>query len=196
MRDSRPRGSRKALPSKRGWGAEEARPGCLVSGNDFIPTPIVPRKQFLFTNRPAIVLLVPEEICGWAGLHNCRCGPCQSPWLREASAAGRAQHSTWALIYLSEAAWTQPPSPRLALFCCSIWGLIHAEIHPPYLLPHPVASVQGSLASVVCGRATAIEVLHGAQARRGQAGLHHPFIIFQAWLHVGNVNTKPEGFVG
>lgn len=64
MRDPRPTGSRKALPSKPGRGAEEARQGCLVSGNDFILSPIVAGKQFLFTNRPAIVLLVPEEICG------------------------------------------------------------------------------------------------------------------------------------
>jgi len=64
MRDWRPAESRKALPSKLGWGAEEARQGCLVSGNDFIPSPVVVGKQFLFTNRLAIVLPLPEEICG------------------------------------------------------------------------------------------------------------------------------------
>lgn len=64
MRNSKPTGSRKALPSKLGWGAEEARQSCLVSGKNFIPSPIVAGKQFLFANRPAIVLVVPEEICG------------------------------------------------------------------------------------------------------------------------------------
>lgn len=64
MRDLRPTGSRKALPTEPGWGAEETRRGGLVSGNDFIQSPIVAGKQCPFTNRPTIVLLVPEEICG------------------------------------------------------------------------------------------------------------------------------------
>lgn len=145
MRDLRPTGSRKALPAKPGWGAEEARWGCLVSGNDFIQSPIVAGKQFPFTNRPAIVLLVPEEMCGWAGLHNYQCGPCQSPWLHGAGTAGRAQHGLWVPIDLGEAAWTWPRSHRLLLFCCEKQRTDPCWYTPSYLLPYPLDSIWGSL---------------------------------------------------
>lgn len=37
-----------------------------------------------------------------------------------------------------------------------------------------------------------VGLLHGEQARGGRVGLYHPFINFQAGLHVNNINTKPE----
>lgn len=133
MRDLQPTGSRKALPTKPGWGAEEARRGCLVSGNDFIQSPIVAWKQFPFTNRPAIVLLVPRDICGWAGLHNCQRGPCQSPWLRGAGTAGRAQRGVW----VPWVPWwgslnlaTQPQAGRIVL-----WEPEDTDAPPPDCFP-------------------------------------------------------------
>lgn len=104
MRDLWPTGSREALPTKPGWGAEEARRGCLVSGNDFIQSPIVAGKQSPFTNRPCYcaagakgnlrlsrvaqlpVWSLPEPLAAWS-------------W-----DSSRAQHRVWVPMNLGEAA--------------------------------------------------------------------------------------------
>lgn len=156
MRDLWPTGSRKALSTKPGCGAEEARQACLVSGNDFIQSPIVAGKQFPFTNRPTIVLLLPGDICGWADLHNCQCGPCQSPWLHGAGIAGTTQHGVWVPIALGEAAWTWPYIYRLIVFCCENHRTDPCSTPPPTRFPTLLHQSGGPWTNQMCDQRSGV----------------------------------------